>query len=74
MRSTAPAKGWGGRRQGSGRRPIGLAPQRPVTVTLPTAMVDRLRAYGGGNLSAGLRRLFEESALGASEMEARPGR
>jgi hypothetical protein len=52
--------GWGGKRSGAGRKPLG--PElRQVSVTLPVELVERLRRLGGGNLSAGIRRLAEQA-------------
>jgi hypothetical protein len=56
-------KGWGGKREGAGRKPIGPAPMVQVTVTLPPDVVARLRRLGGGNLSRGIRRVAERVAL-----------
>ena len=54
--SPRPAAGWGGKRAGAGRKPLG-PPLRRVSVTLPVDVVERLRRLGDGNLSAGIRYL-----------------
>ena len=47
---------------GAGRPPLSAAPTVRVTVTLPAPLVERLRQLGGGNASAGVRRLLTERA------------
>jgi hypothetical protein len=54
--------GWGGRREGAGRKPLG-PPLRQVTVSLPVELVERLRRAGEGNVSAGIRRLLEQTGV-----------
>jgi len=44
---------------GAGRPPLSAAPTVRVTVTLPAPLADRLRELGGGNASAGVRRLLD---------------
>lgn len=56
----AEQRGWGGRREGAGRPPLGPELRR-VTVTLPAELVERLRQLGGGNVSAGVRLLAERA-------------
>lgn len=51
----------GGRRRGAGRPPAYREPLQRVTVTLPRSYIEQLRAYGGDNLSDGVRRLVEEA-------------
>ena len=50
----------GGRRPGAGRPPIGDEPMDKFTVTLPDPVAESLRELGEGNLSAGIRRLYQE--------------
>lgn len=52
---------WGGARPGSGRKPAGETPRRPVTVWLSETEAEQLRRLGGGNASAGVRRLLEQT-------------
>ena len=40
---------------------------RTVSLRLPQEYVDRLTAYGEGNLSAGVRRLVERMLSGGSD-------
>jgi hypothetical protein len=56
-----PTPGWGGKREGAGRKPDGDQPRRPVTVWLSDAEAKRLRELGDGNASAGVRRLLEQT-------------
>lgn len=59
-RAEAMLKGpHGGARKGAGRKPVGENIQAK-SVSLPAAMIEALRAFGGGNLSAGIRRLHDE--------------
>jgi hypothetical protein len=53
--------GWGGKRDGAGRKPAGAEPRRPVTVWLTDEQAARLRELGDGNASAGVRRLLEQT-------------
>ena len=46
----------GGPGRGQGRKPVGDTPAKKYNVTLDEATADALRAYGGGNLSEGVRR------------------
>lgn len=46
----------GGANRGQGRPLIGETVARRLNVSLDDATADRLRAYGGGNLSEGIRR------------------
>lgn len=56
----APAKGThGGARKGAGRKPVGEN-VKAKSVSLPAEMIEAIRAFGGGNLSAGIRRLHDE--------------
>jgi hypothetical protein len=52
-------KARGGRRPGAGRPPAYAEPLRRKTVTLPRSYVAQLEAFGGGNLSEGIRLLVE---------------
>ena len=45
----------GGRRKGSGAKPLHDEPMRRVNVVLDAATIAKAEAIGGGNLSAGLR-------------------
>lgn len=45
----------GGKREGSGRKPLSLQAMRKVCVTLTDEQVEQLRALGGGNASEGVR-------------------
>lgn len=45
----------GGKREGSGRKPLSLQPLRKVCVTLTNEHVEQLRRLGGGNVSEGVR-------------------
>jgi hypothetical protein len=49
----------GGRRPGAGRRPAYSEPLLRKTVALPRSYVAQLEAFGGGNLSEGIRLLVE---------------
>jgi len=53
-------RGWGGPRTGAGRPPLPEGPLQRVSVRLPAETIRRLRDHGGGNVSAGIRRLAEE--------------
>jgi hypothetical protein len=56
---TAPdRKGRGGPRPGAGR-PVSPAPLLRVSLRLAAAHIARLKALGGGNVSAGVRRLLD---------------
>ena len=59
MDSIEKSKQHGGKREGAGRKP-GPSPLQRVTVTLPSEMVANLKARGGGNLSKGIRRLYQD--------------
>ncbi|MFA4973469.1 MAG: hypothetical protein WC683_12695 [bacterium] len=52
-----PIRNWGGKREGAGRPALYQEPMVEYTVTLPPDMADALRELGGGNLSAGVRKL-----------------
>ena len=49
----------GGRRPGAGRPPAYTEPLLRTTVALPRSYVAQLAAFGGGNLSEGIRLLVE---------------
>lgn len=51
--------GRGGRRPGAGRPPS-LNPLRDHHIRLTMEQVAAIRAFGNGNLSAGVRRMYEE--------------
>lgn len=51
--------GWGGKREGSGRKPVSDEPLARVTATLPESDAAFVRSLGGGNASAGIRALVE---------------
>lgn len=54
-----PAKGThGGARKGAGRKPVGVD-VKVTSISLPADMLATIKAYGGGNLSAGVRRMCE---------------
>lgn len=58
-------RGWGGARTPGpgkhvGRPPLPDGPLSRVSLRLPAAVIARLRDHGGGNVSAGVRRLAEE--------------
>jgi hypothetical protein len=55
----APARPRGGRRPGAGRPPTYTEALVRATVRLPRSYVDQLAAFGGGNLSEGIRMLVE---------------
>jgi hypothetical protein len=55
----APPRPRGGRRPGAGRPPAYTEPLVRTTVRLPRSYVDQLAAFGGGNLSEGIRMLVE---------------
>ena len=55
----APVRPRGGRRPGAGRPPAYTEPLVRTTVRLPRSSVDQLAAFGGGNLSEGIRLLVE---------------
>jgi hypothetical protein len=55
----APRRPRGGRRPGAGRPPAYTEPLVRTTVRLPRAYVAQLAAFGGGNLSEGIRMLVE---------------
>ena len=60
-RQTTPAapEPWGGSRPGAGRKPLVAGePTEAHAVTLPAALWRAIEAAGGGNRSAGLRRLL----------------
>ena len=59
QRATLSARG--GRRPGAGRPPVYREPLLRKTVTLPVSYVERLAAFGAGNLSDGIRLLVETS-------------
>lgn len=46
----------GGANRGQGRKLIAETVARRINVSLDDATVERLRAYGDGNLSEGIRR------------------
>jgi hypothetical protein len=50
---------WGGKREGAGRPALYQEPMVECTVTLPPDIADALREMGAGNLSAGVRKLWE---------------
>jgi hypothetical protein len=52
-------KARGGRRPGAGRPAAYTEPLLRKTVTLPRSYVQQLEAFGGGNLSEGIRLLVE---------------
>jgi hypothetical protein len=54
-----PKGTWGGARQGAGRKPVG-ADVKVTSVSLPASMLEAIKRFGGGNLSAGVRRLHDE--------------
>ena len=45
----------GGPREGAGRKPLGDGPMTRYQVMLDISTVVKLRAFGDGNLSAGIR-------------------
>lgn len=51
-------EGWGGKREGAGRRQAGDAPRRPVTVWLEPDEIKYLERIGKRNRSAGVRELI----------------
>jgi hypothetical protein len=51
--------GWGGARPGAGKKRQSAELLHPVSVTLPPEMIERLKIYGDGNVSAGLRQALE---------------
>lgn len=55
--------GRGGARAGAGRPSTGQPWMVRRTVTLPGELVERLASLGEGNLSAGIRKLAEQSGL-----------
>jgi hypothetical protein len=55
----AAPKALGGRRPGAGRPRAYTEPLLRKTVTLPRSYVAQLQAFGGGNLSEGIRLLVE---------------
>lgn len=55
--NTKPTRG--GSRPGAGRKILYDEKMTPITVRLPQHYVGALRALGEGNLSLGIRRLFE---------------
>ena len=50
----------GGRRPGAGRKLFYEEKMIPATVRLPLEYLDALRDLGGGNVSQGVRWLYEE--------------
>ena len=54
-----PVRPRGGRRPGAGRPPAYTEPLVRTTVRLPRSYADQLAAFGGGNLSEGIRLLVE---------------
>lgn len=52
-----PTSTRGGARKGAGRKPVGEN-VKGVSVSLPAEMVAALKAFGGGNLSAGIREMY----------------
>ena len=60
MNINKPKAGRGGLRPGAGRKAIYNERMISVTVRLPSAYAEAIRKYGAGNLSAGIRRLWEK--------------
>lgn len=58
----APKGTRGGRRPGAGRKRIGTG-AKVTSVSLPAEMIEAIKAFGGGSLSAGVRRLHDELLL-----------
>ena len=54
-----PPRPRGGRRPGAGRPPAYTEPLVRTTVRLPRSYAAQLAAFGGGNLSEGIRMLVE---------------
>ena len=52
---------------GAGRPRLFASHTVRYTITLPPELADAIRAYGGGGLSVGIRRLWLEHALSAPE-------
>ena len=52
----------GGQRPGSGRKLLFNEKMVPVTIRLPQHYLDAIRALGEGNVSRGIRKLFEAHA------------
>ena len=50
---------WGGRRPGSGRKPLNHTPSERITVTLPRRHIEALRQLSKGNLSRAVRQAIE---------------
>lgn len=46
----------GGAGRGQGRKPMADTPARRLNISIDDATAERLRAYGDGNLSEGIRR------------------
>lgn len=59
----ADRKGWGGKRTPGPGKDLGRPPLGPelrrVTVTLPAEVVDYLRRLGCGNVSRGVRVMYD---------------
>jgi hypothetical protein len=47
--------GWGGNREGAGRKPVAGVTMVRKTVRLTPEVIEQLQKLGGGNLSAGIR-------------------
>lgn len=60
--AAAAAPKHGGARPGAGR-PAGIESARRVNVMLDAATIERARAIGAGNLSAGIRLAVREAGL-----------
>ena len=58
----------GGRRPGAGRPPAYTEPLLRKTVTLPVSYVERLTAFGNGNLSEGIRLLAETAYTSTAKL------
>jgi hypothetical protein len=60
----------GGQRDGAGRPRIGAEAEQHVSISLASDQIAQLRRLGGGNASAGIRRLvasYDRGALGPLE-------
>ena len=54
----------GGKRKGAGPPPFYTeGPMKRTTLYLPVSMIERLRKYGDGNVSHGIRALVERHLL-----------